>query len=64
MPLYPKGHEDHDLRRGPTFDFHGCTYFACITCRTVGINPYGLVKGLPDWTDEDYYDNIDWIEGS
>jgi len=54
-------HEDHDLRRGPMVTFR-LTAWACIDCRSWGEAPHELVKDAPDWTEEDYWNNVDWIE--
>ena len=38
------------------------TAWACIDCRSWGEAPHELVKDAPDWTEEDYWNNVDWIE--
>jgi len=56
-------HIGHALRRGPMVTFMGDVGFVCITCKVAGECPgYWLPEGTPDWTDEDYYANVDWIE--
>ncbi len=55
-------HEGHALRRGPMIDFKGGTRYVCIDCRSHGIAPYELIKDAPHWTEQDYWDNVDWIE--
>lgn len=60
MEYFP--HIGHDLRRGPLLKLKTIG-FACITCKVVGEVPHGwLPEGVPAWTDEDYYANVDWIE--
>jgi hypothetical protein len=56
-------HIGHDLRRGPLVDLLLQGY-VCLTCRVIGeISPW-VLGDVTDWTEQDYYDNIDWIEGS
>lgn len=56
-------HEGHELRRGPWY--HPLwVFFACLTCKTVGGGHWAYIKDMPEWTEQDYLDNIEWIEGT
>lgn len=59
-----KDHEGHALRRGPTISLGGDTCWVCIDCRVLGVDFYNMerARDLPEWTDQDYWDNVDWIE--
>lgn len=57
-------HEGHELRRGPVMDLKGTTAYACLTCHSYGAGSFGQLKSVPHLSEQDYYDNIDWIEGN
>lgn len=44
--------------------FYGDTYWACIDCHLVGMDFRNRERAtdLPEWTEQDYLDNVDWIE--
>lgn len=56
------GHEGHDLRGGPFYNLI-LKYFACLTCKTVDLADSRKVEMMSDWTEADYWENLDWIEG-
>lgn len=55
-------HEGHAVRRGPFADpvRRG---WVCIDCHLVGETYRQLLDDVPDWAEQDYFDNVDWIEG-
>lgn len=59
-----RDHEGHALRRGPMVSFYGDTYWCCTDCRLVGMDFRNKerARDLPEWTEQDYWDNVDWIE--
>lgn len=59
-----RDHEGHALRRGPMVSMLGDTYWACITCRVVGMDFRNVERAtdLARWSNEDYEANKDWVE--
>lgn len=56
-----KDHAGHDVKRSGLIWFDKLEY-VCLDCRSFGSGPIDELLGLVEWTEDDYYDNIDWIE--
>lgn len=54
-------HKSHDIKRGPLTDFTELV-LVCLDCHAFGLEKTEDVFGFVEWSEDDYWDHIYWIE--